>query len=299
MNILVTGGSGFIGREIVKQLLALGHHVSDCGRYKDFDSPTIHYIFDITNAKDCKRALDSVNPDIIFHLAGNPLVKLDESNPTEVTKVNVVGTQNLLHYAPAGCKFVLASSATVYGTSYSTSREYDKLSPESVYAATKVSAEALVEAYGKLRRIKPLILRYVANVGPQATHGVVKAFVEKLKGDSSHLEILGVAPGTIKPYMHVEDTASASIFLALQYTKNIIFNINYYQSPISVEQVANTVMHASGIRKPLRWLGEASLWPGDNAYVDIETSLLESTGWKPKYKNSIDAIEATVKGIVS
>lgn len=304
-RILVSGSRGFLGKELVKQLreeypksllVGVGRHggssrLTDTfmmgeGDYEEFNC-------DITNPLWVCELLEGVFPDIIFHLAGNPLIKLDENYPTEATKVNIIGTQNLLHYCQNVPKFILASSATVYGDNPLVSFEHSPLCPSSAYAATKMGAEGMVTAYHKMGRIKSTILRYIANVGGAATHGVVRDFIKKINSKNEFFEILGKCPGSSKPYMHVSDTISATISIS---KKNNYSDWNIGPSDmISSLDIANIIMKQTNIFKPIKWLGDEANWAGDNKFVKINNKKLMDTGWKPKYCTSEKAIIQAIK----
>jgi nucleoside-diphosphate-sugar epimerase len=165
---------------------------------------------------------------------------------------------------------VLASSATVYGEgTLSQHLECSPVRPTSAYAASKIGAEALVNAYAALGRIEPLILRLVANVGTGASHGLLPDIINKLKSKGGTIELIGDSPGTIKQFCHVDDTCMVAATLAFSGHSGIFNAVSYDSSPISVESVARIAMESTGITKKIKWLGGSSIWPGDNRVVNI------------------------------
>ncbi len=250
---------------------------------------------DIENYSDVKHVFDIANPDIVFHFAANPITNENEADPTAITKTNVLGTHNVLAACQFGTRFVLASSATVYGTNFTpfiAHEENQRFSPESPYAATKCASEALLQSYKT--KVNPLALRLVANVGAGAGHGVLPDVIRKLTSDSPTLDLLGALPGSIKQYTHVTDTAKAIVKLGLN---NSIFeplNISPGDQ-LSIEQLANVVMNTLNVHKPINWLGDGANWKGDSPVVRICGSRAKTLGYSPECDTSEKAIVKATK----
>lgn len=304
MRILVTGSRGFIGKSLVRHLKEFGGPMIGINRYGGHsfqiiklaeNHPFIEYDIDVLDKSYIRYLLEKFKPDIIYHLAGCPLVKGDSYRTVDT---NVMGTLNLLEHAPKGCRFVYASSATVYGDYPGTADENTTPSPTSAYAASKLAGEALVQAYTAQGRVLGLTLRMIANVGPGSTHGLLHDVVAKLKSDSPTLELFGEAPGSCKPLMHVDDTAAATVYLSLLKWKHMdvyrVFNVSVQHS-VTVATVADIAMQVTGINKPITWLGQQSLWPGDNPEIYISNRKLLNTDFKAIYEVSEHAVTAAVK----
>ena len=127
-KILITGDRGFIGRNLVEYMVDKfdhnknhQHSINILGqtRLEDFDK--------------LKTLVQEINPEVIFHLAGIPIVKKDENNPSKIIRSNIEGTLNLLEVAPQDCKFVFASTVTTYGDLRNSRKndEFDKCEPTS------------------------------------------------------------------------------------------------------------------------------------------------------------------------
>jgi len=305
MKILVTGVNGFLGSHILRRLRQEDRDMDIVGVSRQ----SYKHIWDVTLDGDHTQRYQEVycdlecetmvaalllrfKPDVIFHIAANPLVKEDERAPCKVSHTNVLATHHLLAYAPQGCRFVYCSSATVYGASLPTFQKWeegDDTIPNSVYGATKLASEIFVNTLYEQGRVSSLIFRPVANVGAHATHGVVLDLVRKLKSDSPTLELLGESPGSIKPYNHAIDTAEAFVKLGLNTNFTGVFNISA-DDEISVEDLAKTLMDATGIRKPITWAGKSSVWRGDQPVVRVCNKWLKANGWTPKYPTSKEAV---------
>ena len=329
MRILVTGGTGFVGKHLVRHVRALADFVNDplehevktvSRRRSDtivsetdktdffFYTPTgsddmgfyqadsQHYSGDLTNPDLVKRLFSYYKPDVISHLAGNPLVK----NPEGIFRDNVEVTQNLLTYCPKGCRFVFASSIVVYGdgSQHPKCTEYFLPNPTSEYGITKLASEHLVNMFTKRGRVRGVNLRLCATVGSGLTHGVIHDFIKKLQSDSDTLEVLGAKPGSTKPYLHVDDAVRAFMLMVGSGKSNLKGSWNVVpDNEVNIEQLANAVMVGVDIKKDIVWLGEGANWAGDNRYLCASNANIKSVGWKPTYNSSFGAIAQAVREI--
>lgn len=302
-NILVTGGDGFIGQNLVSELYDQGHNVVVVARrpfcrhehrahvkYCDLtDTNSARYLF--YNGESSEPCIDT-----IFHLAGNAIVRENSDDPTNISQTNIIGTHNLLAHAPQGCKFIFASSATIYGDAYGDFAHENAIpTPTSIYGATKVAGEALVNAYTSLGNVHGINLRLIANVGRHSTHGLLHDVIRKLRSDSVELELLGDHPGSYKPYIHVCDTVRGMI-KAMEWD-NGTYNIAT-MVPLSVERVAQIAMEELGITKYIKWLGAAANWKGDNRVVCINTSKSRKNGFRPDLESE-QAVRQAIHDIIN
>ncbi len=190
MEILVTGGAGFIGSHVVEALLRRGDAVTVLDDFNDFYDPAVKR----RNAQDFPRVIEGdirgqlpdQKFDAIIHLAARAGVRPSLAQPQLYTDVNIVGTQNLLEFArQTGVKkFVFASSSSVYGVNQKVPfSESDLISkPISPYAATKLAGEALCHVYHHLYGIDIVCLRFFTVYGPRqrpdlAIHKFTKAIL--------------------------------------------------------------------------------------------------------------------------
>lgn len=321
MNVLVTGGRGFIGSHLVKAIKGLPlfanapleNKVVTVGRksilgkgyvpsfvfYAPIGSDDLgtrqgdHFAYDMKNDGAVKRMFSYYEPDVIFHLAGNPLVK----NPEGIFRDNVEVTHSLLRHCPEGCRFIFASSVVVYGDgkAYPKCTEYDVPKPSSEYGITKLASEHLVNMYTDRGKVKGVNLRLCATVGSGLTHGVIFDFIRKLR-ENNTLEILGSEPGSTKPYLHVDDAVNA--FLLMMAKRDAIGSWNVVpDNEININQLATAVMSELEIKKPIEWLGDEANWIGDNRFLCASNGKIKSFGWSPNYWDSFEAVKQCVKEI--
>ncbi len=295
MKILVSGVSGFIGVALTETLLERDdvEYVVGISRYPHiFYKHYKNYIncnLDIT--KHSFFISHTFKPDVVFHLAA---MSNNSGSPTDIYETNIFGTHNLLQHFPANCKFVLASSSAVYGdNAYNLGRpsqETDLLCPTSVYGASKVSAEALLTVSG----INGVAARLVSTIGTAFNHGAVYDIIKKLYSQNEALELYGPSPGSIKPYIHIDDCVAALIKLGLGPTRCFAYNVcNKY--PLCIRDVAETIMSELKVHKEIKWIDNKVV--GDNRLVDLDDSRLRSTRFRLQCNTSIDAIKQVCQDI--
>jgi GDP-4-dehydro-6-deoxy-D-mannose reductase len=176
MKALVTGADGFVGRHLLE-------HLRDHGD----DAVGVDRECDVTDVASVRGILESSRPDAIYHLAAMTAVAASFSNPVEYTRVNVLGTKNVLAAAselvPAAT-VLLVSSADVYGVVLPHDLplvETFRVAPANPYASSKVEAEHVAHDAVRERGQRVVIARPFNHVGPgQSTDFVVPAIVDRL-----------------------------------------------------------------------------------------------------------------------
>jgi UDP-glucose 4-epimerase len=292
MRILLTNASGFVGKNLYNkiapdrdiQLTAIHGRAPSYDFIHDGDRINNTY-GDLTN-KDFINYLGNSQYDVIFHLAGNPSVRANDDN---LLQSNFQTTYNLLKIA-RGSRFIFTSSSTVYGNGnkHLPFDEGDRCLPTSFYGVSKLMCENLINMYTRQCYINGVNLRLCANVGNYATHGFLPDLIRKYKSPSSELELFGDKPGSIKPYVHVSDTIRALLYF-MNNNRTLSWNV-CPNDVLSVEQISNLVGEKLGINKPKKWLGEQSVWVGDNKEFAMSNNKLVKSGFQFKYKNSKEAI---------
>ena len=183
MKILVTGGSGFIGRHLVAALNAEGHHVLTLSRSaeKPIGSEG-HWSGEVEDdgAREWARGADA-----IIHLAGLSDASLSLDRPLEYGRVNTFGALNMLEAArEGGGRIILASSQRVYKPSELPVREDSPLQPREPYAYSKLAAESWARMYADLYGLSVVAVRLFSVYGPgqragRGASGVASIFVDR------------------------------------------------------------------------------------------------------------------------
>ncbi len=304
----ITGGvHGFIGCKLSVALQRQGAPIRALRRRGGFAG------FDLSNRDAVMNSMKDNMPYCIYHLAGNPIVRAEtpEAQQKHIDS-NYLSTFNLLScldqmklYYEKPPVFVLASSSTVYGD-MSPSDELCATTPTSLYAATKVGAEALVQAYTSLGTIRGSIARICATIGPSASHGLIPDVIKKLEGPDEYLELFGDSPGSRKPFLHIDDCVRGFMFMNDLWsiydahdTQAVVCNIAPKDN-LSVLEVAEIAMQVLGRKKEIKWLGHAANWKGDNPHVLLDsTYITKSLEFEFIYTSSEHAVRQVVTDILN
>ncbi|WP_336802216.1 NAD-dependent epimerase/dehydratase family protein [Kaistia sp. MMO-174] len=221
-RILITGGSGFVGRPLVR-LLSAGHNVLvyDALRFgRDrFTASELERIElvegDVRDQDQVQRVMEAFRPEVILHLAAIHFIPQCERDPLTAVTVNVAGTVNLLAAAPKGCRFVLASSGAVYRPDEAPHREdASSLEPSDVYGLTKLQAEQYLQHFARSRELAGIATRLFNVVGSGETNPhLLPEITLQLKAGRREVRLGNIWPK--RDYIHVEDAAAGFAALAL------------------------------------------------------------------------------------
>ena len=247
-RFFVTGGMGFIGSHIVRNLLEKGCEITVFDSFIQYVEPSgydrfanpynrLKDVFDkikivrgnLTDSNTLRRALYECQPDYIIHLAAMPLANLANIAPEEAKDSIISGTTNLLcllQELSSLKKFVYVSSSMVYGDFEMIPVKEEAIKePKSVYGALKLCAEIIVKTYSNLYGVDYAIVRPTAVYGPyDGNKRVIRIFLENaLRGEPIQVKGKDVA----LDFTYVKDTAEGIILAALN-KKSLgeVFNIS-------------------------------------------------------------------------
>ena len=317
MNILVTGGAGYIGSHIVEQLIKKKSNnilVLDnlsTGRKKLINKKSKFIKGDTKNLNLLKKIIKKHSIQTIIHLAAHLNVSEAEKEKIKYYRNNVTGTKNLL----LACKnskvknIIFSSSCSVYGSIKGSVNEQKKTNPEGYYALTKFKGEELIKKYSKKFNYNFGILRYfnVAGASPSGKIGEIEtAYGHLIKNIAIQslkkkpvIYIFGddypTHDGTcIRDYIHVSDLADIHI-RAIEYleknNKSFVLNCGYGKG-YSVLQIVKIFKK---IIKNLKIIF-SNKRPGDVAEVYANTKKFKKLlKWKPKYNNINKIIKSAIK----
>ncbi|HTY74089.1 MAG TPA: SDR family NAD(P)-dependent oxidoreductase [Candidatus Nanoarchaeia archaeon] len=258
-NILVTGGAGFIGSNLILLLLRNDYHVTvldnlSTGKMENLQelkkNPNFRFILgDIRSQENVNAALEGI--DAVVHLAALIDVSASVAEPLFTHDVNVTGTLNMLQEAARRRveRFVFASSTAVYGdTKTLPVTEETPFQPISPYAASKAAAEAYCSTYAGCYGLNTVRLRFFNVYGPKNENspysGVITKFLQKAQSNQT-LTIEGDGEQT-RDFIHVSDIAQA--LMAALKGKNLqgdVFNV-CTGKPTSINTLASTLSAVLG-----------------------------------------------------
>ena len=256
MKCLVTGGAGFIGSNLAKELLAEGHEVTILDNllsgYRSNLDALPKAVFIEGDVRDEKAAARAVRgQEVVFHLAASVGNKRSIDNPILDADINVMGTLQILEAArkEGVRKIVASSSAGVFGELKTLPiREDHPLDPDTPYGCSKLCEERECLAYAKLFKIEAVCLRYFNVYGPNqrfdAYGNVIPIFAFKmLRGEP--LTIFGDGEQT-RDFVNVRDVVQANIRAAAATGVSGAFNIGS-GTRVTVNKLVDLMKDASGL----------------------------------------------------
>jgi UDP-glucose-4-epimerase GalE len=310
MNILITGGAGYIGSHIAKRAAESGFrpivfdNLSTGHRWAVKWGPLVEA--DLCDSKALVRTLETHSIEAVVHCAASADVAESMSQPSTYFRNNVSNTLNVLDgMLRCGVRtLVFSSSCAVYGTLEENSVcENDRVVPLSPYGESKLMAEAIIRWYGKLHGLKWLSMRYF-NIGgadltgaigeahlPE-THLIPRAIMAALKR-LDHVNISGTDYDTVdgtavRDYLHVVDLADAHM-KAISYLRSgdsCTLNVGSGQG-LSVKQIIAAVERVAKRSISIR---HAPRRPGDPARIEANIDrTIRALEWTPKL-SQLDAI---------
>jgi UDP-glucose 4-epimerase len=233
VRALVTGASGFLGRALVKDLLAAGESVIATGRKTCPFAPHPRLTWRQADLADPAAPLAKIlrGVDTIYHLSWSTIPADSNLAPSEDARINIVGSLRLLESVGRGRspRFVFASSGgTVYGRLVKLpAPEEHPLRPLSAYGVSKLSVEAYLDLFASFGAIRPVSLRIGNLVGPGQETG-------RLFGAVSHFsrQALTGAPihmfgdgAVVRDYVYIDDAVEALVRAGHAEKSSAVFNI--------------------------------------------------------------------------
>jgi len=297
VRALVTGGAGFIGSHLAEALLVDGHEVTvvdDLSRGRRSQVPPAARFVQADVSGDLGGILHAARPDVVFHEAAQIDVRRSLADPALDTRVNVLGTVNLLQACAAAevPRFVFASSGgALYGDTEAipTPESHPQL-PASNYGAAKAAAELYGNVYSQVYGIEFVALRYANVYGPrQDPHGeagVVAIFTERML--AGEIPTINGDGAQTRDYVYIADVIAANLAA-------VTGPPGAYNVATGVECDVNE-LH----RRLARIIGvtgaptHGPAKPGEQRRSCLDASLAAARlGWRPRF--SLDAgLEATV-----
>ena len=294
MRPFVTGAAGFIGSNLVDRLLELGHTVVgfdnlSTGQRRFLEPALRHPEFqlvegDTLEADDLARAMTGA--DTVFHLAANADVRFGTQHPRKDLEQNTIATFNVLEAMRAnGIKRIaFSSTGSIYGEPdvFPTPETAPFPVQTSLYGASKLAGEGLIQAYCEGYGFEGFIFRFVSILGERYSHGHVFDFYKSLRANPRELRVLGNGLQR-KSYLYVQDCIDA-ILAAMQRGergKTRIFNLGTDEYCQVNDSIGWITAHL-GISPKLHYTGGERGWVGDSPFIFLDTARVRSLGWRPK-----------------
>ncbi len=293
MRSFVTGGAGFIGSHLVDRLLQRG---DDVVAWDNFSTGNIGFLAhaesnsrftlirgDNLNLPELTKAM--TNCDQVFHLAANADVRFGLKHPSKDLEQNTIATFNVLEAMRANGVRTLAfaSTGSIYGDAKVIPTPEDAPFPRqtSLYGASKLAGEGLIQAYCEGFGFQAYIFRFVSVLGERYSHGHVFDFYKQLLEHPDRLCVLGNGAQR-KSYICVEDCLSAILHVMASESVTAtsqVFNLGtteYCQVTDSVAWICDYL----GLRPELEFSGGDRGWIGDNPFIFLDTVKIQATGWR-------------------
>lgn len=313
-KILVTGGAGYIGSHVVRQLGEAGYDIVVYDNCSTGSASAVLYgeliVGDLADVDKLYQVFAKHKFSAVLHFAASLIAPESVILPLDYYANNTRNTLNLLRCCKAmGVnQFIFSSTAAVYGeVQQNPVTELTPTLPINPYGRSKLMSEWIIQDYGAVSDFKFVILRYfnvsgaepsgrIGQISPNATH-LIKVACDAALGRRKELKIFGTdfptQDGTgIRDYIHVEDLATAHVD-ALRYLEtggsSQVLNCGYGKG-YSVRQVIERVKAISEVDF---YVMEVERRPGDPACVTAcADKIYQVLGWQPKY-NDLDAIIST------
>lgn len=312
MNVLVTGGAGYIGSVTAQALLDAGHRVVvvddlTTGHRDAVPAAARLVVHDVGDAEAMRALMAEERVEAVMHFAALSLVGDSMRQPLRYYRRNVGAAIGLLEAcAAAGVgRFVLSSTAAVYGTPTSVPiPETAELRPESVYGETKLAIERLLHWLSVTQGLGYAALRYFNAAGAAGGRGedhrpethLIPLVLQAALGRLEEVTVFGTdyptPDGTaVRDYVHVEDLAAAHVLAleALEPGRGAAYNLGN-GAGFSVREVIDACRRVTGVDLRVR---EGPRRAGDPPVLVADASRAAAElGWRPRH-TSLDAIVAS------
>jgi len=303
MKCFVTGGAGFIGSNLVDCLLPY-HKVTV---YDNFSTGLLYFLKpeqrkgltiikgDLLDTSFLMNAMKG--HDVVIHLAANADVRFGFNQPDKDITQNTMATFKVLEAMRKNKidKILFSSTSAIYGEPKIVPTPEDVEFPQqtSLYGASKLACEGLIEAYCAGYNMTSWIFRFVSILGERYTHGHVFDFYKQLKAHPDHLDVLGDG-NQKKSYLDVQDCISAMLDVADECDAPVnIFNLGTKEY-CKVKDSIGWICDYLNLQPEIRYSGGSKGWIGDNPFTYLDTDKIRSTGWKPTHTIKTSVIK-TIK----
>lgn len=306
MNILVTGGAGFIGSHLDDALIARGHQLTivdnlvlGCKENIEhlIGNPNFCFIeADLLDMPNMREIFAEGKFDMVYHLAANSDIQKGGKDPMVDYNLTFNTTFNVLQLLKEFeiKKFFFASTSAIYGETYDVlNEEYGPLKPVSNYGAGKLASEAFISAFSSTYGIQTWITRFPNVVGERFTHGVIYDFIKKLRNNPEELEVLGNGE-QCKPYVYVKDLVEAILYVIDHASEKYNVYMIGSDSRTKVKEIAAMVIEEMGLNAKIRYTGGDRGWVGDVPEFRYDLTKINKLGWTAPH-NSNESVRLAIQ----
>ena len=297
-KVFITGVAGFIGSTVADRVLALGRQVVgwdnfSAGQEEFLTAARQHPAFTLCRGDNLDAAgltEAMAGCDFVIHLAANADVRFGTAHPARDLQQNTVATFNVLEAMRANGirRIAFSSTGSAYGEAPVIPTPEDSAFPiqTSLYGASKVACEGLIQAYCEGFGFEGYIFRFVSILGERYTHGHVFDFYKQLLEHPDHLTVLGDGAQR-KSYLYVQDCVDAILHVAIRRTAEAakhrvqIYNLGTAEYCQVTDSIRWICAHL-GLKPELKFTGGDRGWIGDNPFIFLDTEKIRATGWQPK-----------------
>lgn len=308
MKALVTGGAGFIGTHLVKNLLNRGLEVVvvdnfTLGHQENVDcfGDNSNYKFYNVNIEETEKFCETLKDekfDIVYHLAANSDIQKGGRMPSVDFNDTFMTTYSVLELMRRNDikNLFFSSTSAIYGDKQMLlTEDLGDLKPISYYGGAKYASEGFISSYTFMNDLNTVVFRFPNVIGPNLTHGVIYDFVNKLQNNPNELEILGDGTQT-KPYLYVIDLVEAITMFTLdiEMKKGVqVYNAGV-ETATSVTTIADIVCEELGYENvKYNYTGGNIGWKGDVPKFQYDLTKIHNMGWKAKH-TSDESVRDTV-----
>jgi UDP-glucose 4-epimerase len=305
----VTGAAGFIGSSLCDFLLredweVVGWDNFTTGQPEFVENAKRNARFRLVAGDnlDLKLLTETMaGAGMVFHLAANADVRFGLEHPRKDLEQNTIATFNVLEAMRSNGikKIAFSSTGSVYGEAALIPTPEDAPFPiqTSLYGASKVAGESLIQAYCEGYGFEGYIFRFVSILGERYTHGHVFDFYRQLITDPTRLQVLGDG-NQRKSYLYVQDCLKAIFHVINQETARSakhqceIYNLGA-EEYCTVKNSISWICARLKVNPTLEFAGGEKGWIGDNPFIFLDTGKVRKTGWSSELTIR-QAIERTV-----
>jgi UDP-glucose 4-epimerase len=306
MNILITGGAGFIGSHLCDALIAEGNRITVVDNLVLGKKENIAHLrsnenfkfieLDILDYPGMSDVFKDGNFEMVYHLAANSDIQKGGKDPLVDYQLTFNTTFAILQLMKeyGVKKLFFASTSAIYGeTSDCLTENYGPLRPVSNYGAGKLASEAFISAFSSTYSIQTWITRFPNVVGERFTHGVIYDFVKKLRNNPNELEVLGNGE-QCKPYVYVKDLVDGIQFVISHTNERFnVYNLGS-NTRTKVKEIAQMVIEEMELNASIRYTGGDRGWVGDVPEFKYDLTKVNNLGWYAKH-NSNESVRIAIQ----